>query len=245
MQFFHKRRSDVSVASVLVLLAISLVVGGILTMSASAERARNMRKPFVDSPMAADVGARIDKMMEPTALDSGGSAMGGLSSNPYDYVKENPEYRKIVALGYRALPALEVALNESEDSGLREYMICIAIEEITNCDLKRFGDSRWEAADGFKVEWPTYLESVPDRTRDIMSSKMTLDEKREELTKLGAPAVPYVVDNAGLLSISEDKEMALTVGRLLRTGTTAATVRDSASQNAGMIRELRSYVEGQ
>ncbi len=239
-----KRRARGSISHVLIILTIVILSGGIVASSASANRAQHSRKPFVGTSQTADVRARLDKMMAPDALDSGASTMGGLSSNPYDYVKDNPEYREIVALGYDALPALEAALNDSEEDGLREYMICIAIEEITNCDLKQFGDSRWQDTVGFRSQWPAYLERIPDRTRDILSSNMNPDDKTKAIRQLGAPAVPYVADNAGLLSDAESAALAPTIGELLEGGRGGASVREVARLNAARIRELRAYVEG-
>ncbi|SET95970.1 hypothetical protein [Paenibacillus sp. NFR01] len=78
--------------------------------------------------------ARIDKQLNPLIeqmhAEIGNDPRLALSSNPYDYIKDNEAYRKIVALGEPAAISLERRLTQKRDSGLYGVIYTIAIHEI-------------------------------------------------------------------------------------------------------------------
>ncbi len=90
--------------------------------------------------IAADIDGRLASIMKD--LDKSASASMA-SSNPYDYVVDNANFEAIVALGLDALPILEQGLHATDADDLREYIMCIAIEEIARCDLKQFEEFAW------------------------------------------------------------------------------------------------------
>lgn len=56
----------------------------------------------------------------------------GLSSSPYDYIKDNQAFENIVELGKPALPKLKTLLKQSDKYGLIENIYTIAIDKIKN-----------------------------------------------------------------------------------------------------------------
>ncbi|QSF44092.1 hypothetical protein [Paenibacillus tianjinensis] len=117
-----------------------------------------------------------------------------LSGNPYDYIKDSEEYENIVKLGYKAIPVLEKKIDESEGSGLIDYIYAAAIEEIAKVDLKEDDPAPWDTGDTLSEKWKVKLKSIPEDVEKIASSEQTNDVKIRSLTKLGLPAVPFIID---------------------------------------------------
>jgi hypothetical protein len=116
-----------------------------------------------------------------------------LSSNPYDYTKDCPEYDAIVALGYEALPYIKEKVEKSENNGLSEYILAIAAEKIGKVKLK--GDHfNWDTGKGWAREWNKHLKNLPSNFDNIVASKETSASKNEKLVRLGAPALPFIID---------------------------------------------------
>lgn len=193
-----------------------------------------------EESVAAEVDNNLAAMM--AGIDKDDSATG-LSSNPYDYIMDNPNFDAIVALGYDALPALEQALRATEADGLREYIICIAIEQISSCDLKQIADSEWDRAQVFRQKWDDYLKEMPARVLQIMEGELSAESKVREITALGAPAIPYAVDYADVLDEEVGAEAARAFSAVLAEGKSADTVGELTAANADVIKQLRAYVE--
>ncbi|MNC40112.1 hypothetical protein D3C75_888030 [compost metagenome] len=117
-----------------------------------------------------------------------------LSSNPYDYIKDSEEYENIVKLGTKAFPVLEKKIDESGGSGLLDYIYAAAIEEIAKVNLKEDDSAPWDTGDKFSEKWKVKLESIPGDVEKIASSEQSDEDKIRSLTKLGLPAVPFIID---------------------------------------------------
>lgn len=170
------------------------------------------------------------------------------SSNPYDYLKDNDYYDAIVAMGYDALPGLEEYLLTENENGLREYLLCVAIEDITACDLKQFDASTWATASEFLEKWSAYLVGMPDRVDKILSSASPPAQQQKDIAKLGAPAVPYVVEQAAAVDKEDGAGMADTLRAILEKGKPGSTIEgktvtELANLNSDLIEQLQTYIE--
>ncbi len=115
------------------------------------------------------------------------------SSNPYDYVQNNEIYHNIVKVGYKFLPEIERTIVDGNSFGLEKYLLAIAAEEIAGIQLKK-GKYRWSDPEEFVRAWNFHLQEVEQRVDDIIKSDDNLKTKSENLSKLGAPALPFLVD---------------------------------------------------
>lgn len=103
----------------------------------------------------------------------------GISSNAYDYIK-NDYYKNIINLGPNAIPIL-VNMYEKE-SGLEAYIGAIAIEEISNCDIREKYGIRWSSPIEFFKYWKDYnCEPNSGINKDV-----TLTVKENTVTSKGA-----------------------------------------------------------
>ncbi|MBN1629370.1 MAG: hypothetical protein JW990_06390 [Thermoleophilia bacterium] len=179
----------------------------------------------------------IQTMSKPYPEDDGRY----LSSNPYDYTKDNPAFDQIVALGYDALDPLEAYL--PDHAGLDGYLVCIAIEKIMRCDLKQFGEFTWADAISFRTQWSEYLAEMPSLVDEVLARELSPAARAAQIATLGAPAVPYLVEHAESLDEQDGTEIATTLGALLENAEPASTVEEFGEVNAQAIAQLKVYVE--
>ena len=75
-----------------------------------------------------------------------------VSSNPYDYIK-NENYKNIIKLGKKAVPVLEEMYNSNKISGVYAYISALAVQDITGCNLYEEYDLDWSIAEEFYTLW--------------------------------------------------------------------------------------------
>jgi hypothetical protein len=169
------------------------------------------------------------------------------SSNPYDYMKDNPDFENIVALGNDALPGLHKRLSNSQKSGLQEYILASAIERIAKVDLKKNESTMWESAKMFNTKWSEYVKTIPSLVETVTTDQALKDEEKvNKLIELGTPALPFILEKIEL----GDKHLFPAVIAL--TNHTKHVVknknvdsREWASQNKDNFSNLKEYVLSQ
>lgn len=138
-----------------------------------------------------------------------------LSSNPYDYIADNTYYNSIIDIGVPALAELEDTLKRSEQNGLNEYILAIAIEEISRANVNAIlgnVDYGWENAKEFLSEWTDIKLSATNNVESIIQSKtLTEEEKLMKVKDYGILAVPAI---NSYLSTSESRKSDELVGKL-------------------------------
>lgn len=87
----------------------------------------------------------------------------------------------------------EKIIDESEGSGLTDYMLAAAAEKIAKVDLKKNKETFWDSADTFSEQWKKHLHRIPGTVEEIANSQKTIEQKNRELVELGTPAVPFIL----------------------------------------------------
>lgn len=165
-----------------------------------------------------------------------------MSGNPYDYIKNSEEYGNIVNLGTDAIPILEKKIDESEGSGLFDYIFAAAIEEITKVNLKEDESTAWDTGDKFSEKWKVRLKTLPEEVEKIANSNLTEDEKNTSLIKLGLPAVPFIIDQ---LEAGKTELFPAVQSLVPDSQTKSLEVTDIvqwAKENKGKFDDLKEYV---
>ncbi|CAM3390935.1 hypothetical protein PALU110988_20045 [Paenibacillus lupini] len=165
-----------------------------------------------------------------------------LSSSPYDYTEAYKEYDNIVSLGNDALPYIEEIIDASPGSGLVDYMLSLAVEEIAKVDLKK-SNFQWSTGDSFSRTWKSHLKEIPAKTKQIAESNNPEAAKNEELKELGTPAIPFILDeiengHEELLPAAVDL-----IGDKPETLTSPAEVQDWVGKERLKFIKLKQYVE--
>ncbi|MBP2002250.1 hypothetical protein J2Z69_003322 [Paenibacillus shirakamiensis] len=170
-----------------------------------------------------------------------------MSSNPYDYIKDNKDFESIVALGNNALPILQEKIEKSPNDGLQEYILAIAIEKISKTDLKKNSSTEWNSAKSFEKNWKQYLKAIPLKVNEISSSSKEINEKINGLIELGTPAIPFIAEE--IVKGKEDifpalKELIKDDGEL-KVARDVSITKELFSQKNSIFEGLRSYVNEQ
>ncbi|PKM77276.1 MAG: hypothetical protein CVU90_08195 [Firmicutes bacterium HGW-Firmicutes-15] len=223
------------------LLTLSIVLG-ITFLSASV-----FLFNFPSKVMAKELNNNISSMMEEIDKGAKNDLATQLSSNPYDYTKDNMYFEKIVDMGYPALPLIEDYIQKSTQNGLREYLLAIASEKIAKVDLKSDGNG-WSTAKMFLKEWDRHLKVVPSKATEILESNKPDADKALDLKKLGLPAAPFIIDYLDG-SNGEHPEIANTLEYLVKDSKIALFTNDDYSNfinwskmNKNKFNDLRNYV---
>ncbi|GAA0123413.1 hypothetical protein UT300018_27310 [Clostridium faecium] len=149
-----------------------------------------------------EVNYNINNLMENILEESIKHPEVVMSSNPYKYIENNEYYDSLVEIGTEAIPIMIKDIKNSEENGLREYILAIAVEEISKTNLKKISsyetldyDKGWSNAKAFAEKWTQHLHSIPSEVNNIVQAKNKTDEdKINELVSLGTPAIPYILD---------------------------------------------------
>ena len=130
----------------------------------------------------------MDKYIENEVKINSSLAM---SSNPYDYIKNNPYYDKIVSMGVKVLPELERHL-QIEGEGLDGYISALAIEEIFDRSVSSIKNNAWENGKEFESLWLVVKNDIEDDITGIITCGNTTDEIINQLNKYGTLAAPFL-----------------------------------------------------
>ncbi len=106
------------------------------------------------------------------------------SSNPYDY-KESKYYKQLVRLGLDAVPILSEKLCKNEVTGLNQYLVGLAIQDITETDLAEATGDTWISGEELAVVWKKFIKGAPEQIEEILDAKETVDVKIEKLQSYG------------------------------------------------------------
>lgn len=119
------------------------------------------------------------------------------SSNPYDYIKNNVCYDKIVSLGVAALPELNDYLDNAKQNGLIEYIVAIAIEKITGADINQIENNPshcgWQTAYEFRDDWKNIKNDLSENIDNILNSKkLSNEDKISRISNYGKIVIPKI-----------------------------------------------------
>ena len=108
-----------------------------------------------------------------------------MSSNPYEYVKNNSYYDPLVSKGISILPILEKKINENQyGDGLLGYITAIAIEDITECNLKEDKDLQWATVSEFGDSWKKFKKTAKEKIDALINSKLDETVKVKQLKNM-------------------------------------------------------------
>lgn len=131
------------------------------------------------------------------------------SSNPYDY-KESNYYKQLVGLGLDAVPLLSEKMCNNEVTGLNQYLVGLAIQDITETDLAE-AVGGWTSGEQLAVVWKEFVQEAPEKIKEILVAKETVDEKLKKLKSYGVFGVAALKElqtgtpDNGLLKSAEYK----------------------------------------
>ncbi len=134
----------------------------------------------------------INEAMSQALADSASSPL----SNPYAIALGCPSLDQVVALGTPGLIEAISQIEDSSESGLREYLLAICVKRIAKADVTGppGTDSYWNTGKEFPRVWRAHLGRIPSEVAQIAKSSEGSEEKNARLTALGIPAIPFILD---------------------------------------------------
>lgn len=164
------------------------------------------------------------------------------SSNPYDYIKHIKATDEIIKLGYPALPYIEEAIDQSEGSGLIDYILADTAERIARVHLKQNPQTYWENGNMFSVQWKKQLRNTPNEVKKIADSDIPDKDKITSLVQMGLPAVPFIIEEVE----QGQSELLPAIQEVTGEANSKSADKDSSTKWIGEMKikykDLRKYV---
>ena len=158
-----KRKKRILIGGSIVLIAA--ICGAIFLFSGKTQPTKSLAKQVEEDYTG------IEEIINQAVEKNENLAM---SSNPYEYVKNNSYYDRLVSKGISILPILEKKINENQyGDGLLGYITAIAIEDITECNLKEDKDLQWATVSEFGDSWKKFKKTAKEKI-DADISKITI-----------------------------------------------------------------------
>lgn len=157
-----KRKKRILIGGSIVLIAA--ICGAIFLFSGKTQPTKSLAKQVEEDYTG------IEEIINQAVEKNENLAM---SSNPYEYVKNNSYYDRLVSKGISILPILEKKINENQyGDGLLGYITAIAIEDITECNLKEDKDLQWATVSEFGDSWKKFKKTAKEKIDALINSKL-------------------------------------------------------------------------
>ncbi len=161
---------------IIIALCVVVVIGGAIVTAVWGGYGNNE----VKYSLAEEVDDVLSSFDEEASLE--GAKM--YSSNPYDY-KESKYYKQLVRLGLDAVPILSEKLCKNEVTGLNQYLVGLAIQDITGTDIAEATGDTWASGEELAVVWKEFIKGAPEQIEEILNAEETVDVKIEKLECYG------------------------------------------------------------
>lgn len=206
-----------------------------------------VNNPFASASIEKQVDTNLAAIQEKINKEIELKSELAMSSNPYDYIKDNKDFESIVALGNNALPVLQNKIDQSPNNGFQEYFLAIAIEQISKTNLKNDSSTEWNTAKLFGEKWKEFLKDVPSKVDEIAKSSKASNDKINELLKLGTPAIPFIADKVeeGKEDLFPALEELIKDDKELKLEGDASNKKELISNNKSKFEKLKKYVSEQ
>lgn len=170
-------------------ISIVLVIAVIITCFVSSTNTASAAEKQTDA-LINEIQYRIEESLKTEGAYLSNGMPLAMSSNPYDYIKDNAEYDKLIALGEESLDDLyKLQQDQEKYDNFQRYIIAIAIEEITKTDLKQSEEYFWMDADGFSEKWNDFSIEAEENIKDILNNNsLSENEKIENICFYGTLA---------------------------------------------------------
>jgi len=114
-------------------------------------------------------------------------------NSPYSLIKDNKYYRKITSKGIKFLPDIYNEL-ENQENSMYAYILSLAIEDIIDVDLKKVSYN-WDSSISFQPVFKMYLNDIERKTKNVLESNLSMNDKKHKISKLGQLAFAYIKVN--------------------------------------------------
>lgn len=132
----------------------------------------------------------------------------GLMGSPIKIIEESEAYQEIINLGLEGVKPLYDKLYESREAGLYEYILALAIEDITKEEFIYNKDYGWKNSLEFRLSYETKVNNAQVNVERILNNEdLTDEEKTTKLKEQGIFAVSFLMDEYNNENSKSNKDM--------------------------------------
>ncbi|GKX32147.1 hypothetical protein SH1V18_46270 [Vallitalea longa] len=182
------------------------------------------KKTFFDSTKVYaqttdDVDEKLNTIMDELEELKKSNPIIAMSSSPYAIVEEITSYDELVNMGIEAVKPMYDILYKRPDAGLYEYILAMAIEEITNQEYIYDVDYGWSNALEFRLCYERKVNNSSDEFEYLMNSnKISNENKKQKITELGVFVVSDLLDELDKeTSIFSKEEIETLLQQIIQT----------------------------
>lgn len=181
--------------TVVILLIVPLLFIGVSILKPSDKGSSLFGGSSVYATTLDDINTNMNSLMTEIETEMRTNPQVAMMGSPINIIKESQSYKNIVALGLQAVKPLYDKLYDSRDAGLYEYILSLAIEEISQEEFIYNATYGWKNSLEFRMAYETKVNNVQTDVEMIINNeKLTDEEKTEKLKEEGIFAISTLIE---------------------------------------------------
>lgn len=223
-----------------VLLIASLLFIGVSIIKPSNKESSLFGGSSVYAATLNDINTNMNSLMTEIETQMRTDPKVAMMASPIKIIKESQSYKNIVALGLQAIKPLYDKLYDSRDAGLYEYILSLAIEEITQEEFIYNANYGWKNSLEFRMAYETKVNNVQtDVERIINNETLTDEEKTEKLKEEGIFAISTLIEE---YNNTESKVSKKVIEDVVKDISSKYSVNNSISKSSMENVETKDFI---
>ncbi len=166
--------------------------------------------------------------------------------SPISLIENSQSYKNIIKLGLNGVKPLYDKLYDSKDAGLYEYILSLAIEDITQEKFVYNKDYGWKNSLEFRLSYEAKVNNTQTNVEKILNSDdLNNNEKISKLKEQGIFAISFLMNEYNNNDSKIDKNMIETVVLDIANSYKTSTEKNitSYSINNNELTDIKSIQE--
>ena len=177
------------------LLIISLLILGISTFQFSNSKSSIFPISAVYATTLDEINVNMNNLMSEIDTEMRTNPETAIMGSPIEFIENSQTYKNIVNLGLKAVKPLYDKLYESHEAGLYEYILALAIEDITQEEYVYNVEYGWKNSLEFRLCYETKVNNVENNVERIINDdRLNEEEKASKLAEQGIFAVSSLIN---------------------------------------------------
>lgn len=141
-----------------------------------------------------NIQAEMNKLMSEIEMEMKNNPEVAMQGHPGEFIKNSDSYKNITNLGLKAVKPMYDILYDSRDSGLYEYILAMAVQDITGEKFVYNADYGWKNSMEFRMAYEEKVNNVKFNVERIISDENLSDEEKiEKFKEQGIFAVSFLI----------------------------------------------------
>lgn len=194
-----KKKTYISLGIVLLLvLFVSIGIFSIENSQASKNSENISHKVMpanvVYAETSDDINGAMNKLRVEIETETKTNPQLAMQAHPGEFIKNSENYQRILKLGLKAIKPLYDAIYDSRDAGCYEYILSMAIEDITGEKFVYNSDYGWKNSLEFRMAYDEKVNNTRFNVERISNNEVLNDSERtQKFKELGIFAVSDLI----------------------------------------------------